>query len=98
MKTTSCTEPKRYAFDNAPRCGASTKRYQGRPCRSPAIRGKKRCRIHGGKGCGAQIGNTSALKHGLTTATMKHFRKTIKKALNDELKIAILLGEPLQLF
>jgi len=48
MKTTSCTEKKRYAFDNAPRCSAKTKRNKGAPCRSPAVKGKKRCRMHGG--------------------------------------------------
>lgn len=31
---------------NAPRCGAKTRR--GTPCKGPAVRGKKRCRMHGG--------------------------------------------------
>jgi hypothetical protein len=29
-----------------PRCGAKTR--AGRPCRSPIVRGRKRCRMHGG--------------------------------------------------
>ena len=30
----------------APRCGAKTR--SGKPCKGPAIRGKRRCRLHGG--------------------------------------------------
>ena len=79
MKTTSCTEPKRYAFDNAPRCGARTKRNNGNPCRSPAVRGKKRCRIHGGtNGSGGQRGNQNAIKHGYTTQKAISLRQTIR--------------------
>lgn len=46
---------------NAPRCGA--KNRQGNPCQLPAMRGKKRCRLHGGKSTGAP-GNKNAWKHG----------------------------------
>lgn len=82
MKTTSCNEPKRYAFDNAPRCGARTKRNNGAPCCSPAVRGKQRCRIHGGaKGSGAKYSNTNALKHGHTTKKAKTYRKEIKSQI-----------------
>ncbi|HKH03153.1 MAG TPA: HGGxSTG domain-containing protein [Bradyrhizobium sp.] len=38
----------------APRCGARTR--SGGSCRSPAIKGKARCRMHGGKGSGAPHG------------------------------------------
>src|SRR5208282_5048931 len=34
----------------APRCGARTR--GGCPCRAPAIRGKLRCRMHGGRSTG----------------------------------------------
>jgi hypothetical protein len=34
----------------APRCGARTR--AGCPCRAPAIRGKQRCRMHGGRSTG----------------------------------------------
>jgi len=82
MKTTSCNEQKLYAFDNAPGCGARAKNNNGNPCRSPAVRDKKRCRIHGGsKGSGAQKDNTNALKHGLTTAETKGFRKTVRQII-----------------
>jgi hypothetical protein len=48
---------------SSPRCGAKTR--SGKPCRSPAVSGKKRCRMHGGApGSGAPRGNKNALKHG----------------------------------
>jgi hypothetical protein len=48
---------------SSPRCGARTR--SGKPCRSPAVGGKKRCRMHGGApGSGAPRGNQNALKHG----------------------------------
>lgn len=34
----------------APRCGARTRR--GTPCQCPAIRGRRRCRLHGGRSTG----------------------------------------------
>ena len=37
-----------------PRCGARTR--AGAPCRRPAIRGRKRCRLHGGLSPGAPRG------------------------------------------
>jgi hypothetical protein len=49
------------------RCGARTR--GGNPCRSPAVRGKRRCRMHGGAPrTGAPIGNKNALRHGHYTA------------------------------
>jgi glucans biosynthesis protein len=48
------------------RCGARTR--SGEPCRAPAVKGKKRCRMHGGApGSGAPRGNQNALKHGRFT-------------------------------
>jgi len=84
MKTTSGAERKHYAFDNAPRCGAKTKHNNGLPCRLAAIRGKMRCRVHGGgKGSGAQRGNQNALKHGHTTREAKRFRKEVRLAIHE---------------
>lgn len=88
MKTTSCADKVRYAFDNAPRCGAKTKRNNGAPCKSPALRGKNRCRMHGGaKGSGAQSGNANALKHGLNCRSMKHLRQKIRETLQSSKSI-----------
>ena len=83
MKTTSRTEKKNYAFESAPRCGARTKGNDGKPCRCPAIRGKARCRVHGGaRGSGAPELNQNALKHGRTTAEHKIFRQDIRLAIH----------------
>jgi hypothetical protein len=67
----------------SPRCGARTR--SGTPCRSPAVYGKKRCRMHGGaKGSGAPAGNTNALKHGAFTrearASRAHFTSLMREA------------------
>jgi hypothetical protein len=43
-----------YPMNRAPRCGARNR--AGHPCRSPALRGKKRCRLHGGWSPGAPRG------------------------------------------
>lgn len=56
----------------SPRCGARTR--TGASCRSPAVSGKKRCRMHGGaKGSGAPKGNQNAWRHG--TYTKDAFRQ-----------------------
>lgn len=82
MKTTSRTEKKPYAFQSAPRCGARTKNNQGKPCRCPAIKGKARCRVHGGaKGSGAPPFNLNAFKHGESTGDAKALRKEIRQAI-----------------
>lgn len=57
----------------APRCGAKTRR--GTPCRGPAVRGRRRCRMHGGNSPGAPRGNQYALKHGRRTAAAIAARK-----------------------
>lgn len=46
----------------APRCLAMTRR--GTTCQSPAVKGRKRCRMHGGTNPGAPKGNQNARKHG----------------------------------
>ncbi|NBW77152.1 MAG: hypothetical protein EBR34_15360 [Sphingomonadaceae bacterium] len=60
-------EPKRLA--QAPRCLARSR--SGNPCRSPAVKGKRRCRMHGGKGSGAPKGNRNAWKHGARSAEFR---------------------------
>ena len=65
--------PKKYArFDThrlnaAARCGAKSKRT-GEPCRGPAVRGKRVCRMHGGAGGGAPKGQRNGnYKNGAST-------------------------------
>ncbi len=66
----------------APRCLAKTRRAT--LCQSPAVRGKRRCRLHGGaKGSGGQKGNQNALKHGKYTADYLAQRKYRKELLRD---------------
>ena len=50
------------AIKAAPRCGAWGRQKQ-RPCQQPATRGRKRCRMHGGRNIGPPPGNKNALKH-----------------------------------
>ena len=60
------------------RCGARTR--SGKPCRSPAVGGKKRCRMHGGApGSGAPRGNKNALKHGLFTGEAIAERRKLRE-------------------
>ena len=93
MKTTSRTEKKGYAFELAPRCGARTKSNNGKPCRCPAVRGKARCRVHGGaKGSGAKHGNMNALKHGNATAEIKDFKRELRQAIQISKKLISELG------
>jgi uncharacterized protein YjcR len=73
----------------SPRCGARTRMVAS--CRSPAVSGKKRCRMHGGaKGSGAPKNNQNAVKHGTYTkeafrqrAKMREIFREAKKLLND---------------
>ena len=60
---------------NAARCGAMTRK--GTACQAPAIRGKQRCRMHGGTSPGAPKGNRNALKHGYYTAEAIAHREEI---------------------
>jgi hypothetical protein len=63
---------------SSPRCGARTR--SGMPCRSPAVSGKRRCRMHGGApGSGAPRGNKNALKHGAYTQEAIERRKGIRE-------------------
>ena len=66
----------------SPRCSAKIR--SGGSCRSPAVSGKKRCRMHGGApGSGAPRANQNARRHGLFT----------KDAIAGRRRIQALLGE-----
>jgi hypothetical protein len=60
----------------AVRCGARTR--SGAPCRSPAVGGRGRCRMHGGKGSGAPRGNRNAVTHGLRTAHVRAISRYLR--------------------
>jgi hypothetical protein len=70
----------------SPRCRAKTR--AGRPCRAAAVRGKWRCRMHGGApGSGAPSGNQNARRHGLFTGEAIAERKQIEALLGEARKL-----------
>jgi len=69
-------------YKKCSRCGARTR--SGLPCRSPAVAGKKRCRMHGGaQGSGAPHGNKNALKHGAFTREALERRGQMRALLRE---------------
>ncbi|MBR0984846.1 HGGxSTG domain-containing protein [Bradyrhizobium liaoningense] len=77
------------AMAASPRCGAGTR--GGLACRAPAVRGRLRCRMHGGApGSGAPWGNRNAQKHGAFTQERISERRAIQELLDEAGK---LLGE-----
>ena len=70
----------------SPRCGAKIR--SGGACHSPAVRGKKRCRMHGGApGSGAPRANQNARKHGLFSKDAIAERKRIQALLGEARKL-----------
>jgi uncharacterized protein YjcR len=70
----------------SPRCGAKTR--AGKPCSSPAVQGKKRCRMHGGApGSGAPRGNQNALKHGLYRKAAIEERRQLRALMRQSYKL-----------
>jgi glucans biosynthesis protein len=68
------------------RCGAQTR--SGETCRAPALRGKMRCRMHGGAwGSGAPFGNGNAVKHGFFTSEAIEERKLVRTVLREAEKL-----------
>jgi hypothetical protein len=70
----------------SPRCGAKIR--AGGSCRSPAVRSKRRCRMHGGApGSGAARGNQNARRHGLFTGEAIAERKQVQALLGEARKL-----------
>jgi hypothetical protein len=66
----------------SPRCGAKTR--SGDACRSPAVSGRKRCRMHGdAQGSGAPKANRNARKHGRFTRDAIAERRRIRDLLGE---------------
>jgi hypothetical protein len=61
-----------------PRCGARTR--SGKPCQSPVVSGKRRCRMHGGAhGSGAPKGERNgSYRHGFYTAEAAAERRAVR--------------------
>lgn len=68
--------PEPASLARAPRCGARTR--GGATCRSPAVQGRARCRMHGGKGGGAPRGNRNAWKHGARSARIADIARILR--------------------
>lgn len=62
----------------SPRCGARARTRDWQPCRNPAAKGKRRCRMHGGRNDGGKIGNRNALKHGRYRQTVLREKQEIR--------------------
>ena len=76
------TQPERLSI--AARCLAKTRK--GTECQSPAVKGKQRCRMHGGTNPGAPLGNQNARKHGGYSAKTKaavNYLKAIAKIVRE---------------
>ena len=71
-------QPDRLA--QAPRCLARTRSGMG--CQSPAVQGKRRCRMHGGTNPGPPKGNRSTRKRGGYSAQIKAAKRYLKKMAN----------------
>ncbi|MGY8637002.1 HGGxSTG domain-containing protein [Bradyrhizobium sp. 14AA] len=70
----------------SPRCDAGTR--NGTACRAPAMRGKVRCRMHGGAwGTSAPRGNQNARKHGAFTQDRIAERRAIRTLLAETGKL-----------
>ena len=55
---------------------------------SPAVSGKKRCRMHGGaEGSGAPKGNRNALKHGIYTREALARRAQLRALIEEARKL-----------
>jgi hypothetical protein len=74
-------EPKQ--LHQAPRCGARTR--SGRPCQSPAVTGRRRCRMHGGAaGSGGPKGSRNGnYKRGLYTTEAIASRKWLRQQIRQ---------------
>jgi hypothetical protein len=76
---------------SSPRCGAKTR--SGRPCKSPCVHGKRRCRMHGGApGSGAPRGNKNALKHGRYTREAIAENKRTRELVWQSRKLLLQIG------
>ena len=72
-------------------CGA--KKRSGEPCQKHALKGAKRCRLHGGASKGAPKGSANALKHGfysdaLQPEELEMYQRAQVGSLDDEIRLA----------
>lgn len=63
------------------KCSAKTR--VGTLCQSSPVRGKRRCRMHGGTNNGAPKGNKNAFKHGLYSRKSIQNRKEVNSLIRQ---------------
>jgi hypothetical protein len=91
---------KNASFLKAPRCGAKNRR--GEPCACPALRGKRRCRLHGGHSTGARTPEglerirQANTKHGLYSAEFVSLRRQARQVMRDLRKLFWVSDVPAQ--
>jgi hypothetical protein len=80
-------EPKHWprSLAECRKCGARARNRGGAPCRAPAVRGKRRCRLHGGgRGSGGQLGpKNGAFRHGKFTQEAAEVSKFFREMARD---------------
>lgn len=68
----------------APRCGARNR--AGEPCACPAMKGRARCRLHGGKSTGAPQGDGNGQwRHGRRSRAHGEAKATVRAIINATL-------------
>jgi hypothetical protein len=74
----------------APRCGATTR--SGRSCQSPAVKNRKRCRMHGGTNKGAPAGERNGrYRHGLRSREHLDTRRLVRELMQEARDLAEML-------
>ena len=73
-----------YAFQNAPKCTATSKRTKNR-CQAPAVRGWAVCRFHGARGGGPKGERNGMYRHGLYTAEAEAERKAVSELIRKSI-------------
>jgi hypothetical protein len=74
-------------YSKAPRCGARNRR--GSSCGCPAMRNRKRCRLHGGKSTGPRTAEglermrAAVTKTGFYSAQLKAERRQARQAIRQ---------------
>jgi hypothetical protein len=75
----------RIQFQTFPLCGARNR--QGEPCRAPAMKGKKRCRLHGGKSLSGKA--HGRYKHGHWTKESIEERRRFSELLKEARRLLV---------
>ena len=65
----------------APRCGARTR--SGSACQSPALRGRRRCRLHGGRSTGSHGAANGHFVDGYWTKSAIAEREWLRGLINE---------------